>query len=191
MRALIFFLFFGLTQPLFAFGIYQWLDEDGRKTYGNNPPENTLKDEISLPEITIVAGENTYQETSDSSSKTSTSEASQSPVAESATAEQAKENANIPSMITILSPKEDEAIRANDGTVSIRFSVQPPLRDGESIVVYLDGKQQSTSPAPTVKLEALNRGTHSLFAIKRGADGNVMANSENIKFHVLRHSKLF
>jgi len=189
MKTLLFFLFFSITQPVFALGIHKWVDEDGKKIYGNNPPENVLSEEVSLPEITIVAGENTYQEASQPNTEPSTEASTNTP--NTPPPEQTQQKEVIKGTIEISSPKNDEAIRANDGNVTIQFAAKPDLTEGESVVIYLDGKQQNISSNLSVKLEALNRGTHSLFAVRRGANGNIVANSESIKFHVLRHSKLF
>lgn len=192
MRILIFLLSIAMTQSLFALGIYKWVDEDGKKIYGNKPPENVTTDEVSLPKITIVAGENTYQESSAPQPTESNNEQSDTQINENnPSSTQKEQTAVIPSSIDIIAPLDDEAIRANNGNITLKFDVKPTLKTGENIVVYLDGKQQTVSSTAVIALEYLDRGTHSLFAIKRGADGKVLANSKNIKFHVLRHSKLF
>ncbi len=179
MKKLSLFLLFSLAvQPLYAIGIYKWIDDNGKETYGNNPPENVVKNQVTLPEITIIAGPKEYQETSNS-------ELNSTVVTKEDASQQQEEN--VARIIEIISPKDDEAIRANDGNISIRFNIEPKLKEGESIVVYLDGKQQTISSSPTVKFESLDRGTHSLFAVRRDASGNATSNSKNIKFHVLRH----
>ena len=166
------------TQPLFAIGIYKWLDENGKEIYGNNPPENVKKTPVELQELTYIPPPEMLDENTNSNV-----EASQTDDSEANTQEQ------VDPVLEITSPKNDEAIRANDGNLSIKFNIQPSLNNGESLVVYLDGKQYKTITSSSLELKNIDRGTHSLFAIRRDKSGNAVNNSESIKFHVLRYFK--
>ena len=180
MKSLIFFLFLSVLQSANAVGIYKWIDEDGRKTYGNNPPEDIVKDKVTLPEITIIESREQFQSTPQDKleTKINTSDAPNTKVV--------KEDENVEVKFEVVAPKDDEVLRANNGNVPVKFILQPALKENESIVIYLDGKQLSVNSGLEVNLEALDRGTHSLFAVRRDASGNVVANSNNVKFHVLR-----
>lgn len=182
MKSLIFLLFLSVLQSANAVGIYKWIDEDGRKTYGNNPPEDIVKDKVTLPEITIIESREQFQDTRQDKfeTKINTSDTSDTEVA--------KEDEGIEAKFEVASPKDDEVLRANDGNVSVKFILQPALKENESIVIYLDGKQLLVNSGLEANLEALDRGTHSLFAVRRDVSGNVVANSNNVKFHILRNS---
>ena len=182
MKSLIFILLLSVLQPVYAVGIYKWVDEDGKEIYGNRPPEDAITDEVALPEITIIESKEEFQEAK---------ETSEEQVALPPTKNSDQEKTVIEQKLDVISPKNNDVIRANNGNIEIKFTTLPKLAEAESIVIYLDGKQFSVSRDLTAKLEALDRGTHSLFAVKRDAKGNVIANSNNIKFHILRHSKLF
>ena len=52
--------------------------------------------------------------------------------------------------ILITTPMDDEAIRNNSGSVTITASIEPQLRYGHMIVLYLDGKEHMSSQAPHI-----------------------------------------
>ncbi len=96
--------------------------------------------------------------------------------------------------LAITSPKNDEAIRANNGELPIKLSIEPGLNTdlGHTIVIFLDG-QQASDPftGPAITLSNVDRGTHTLSAKILDGKGNVVKESPPVTFHLLRHSILF
>lgn len=86
-------------------------------------------------------------------------------------------------------PTADSAVRANDGSVSVTLSLQPPLdtKKAHRIVFILDGKAV-TQPATglTTTLEGLDRGSHTVSAEVRDSQGAVLKSADPVIFHVLR-----
>lgn len=93
--------------------------------------------------------------------------------------------------LEIISPKNDSAVRANDGTVTVTVKATPPLnhQQGDKIQVFLNGAPAAPPAASTsFTLTNLNRGTHSISASLKNAQGATLLSAPTIKFHVLKAS---
>lgn len=91
------------------------------------------------------------------------------------------------SRFEILSPGPDEAVRANDGNVSVALALEPPLSPGHRVVVQVDGQPAEGGEGSLgVTLENLSRGTHRLDALVVNSDGETVASAGPVTFHVLR-----
>ena len=87
----------------------------------------------------------------------------------------------------ILSPGPDEAVRANDGNVSVALALEPPLSPGHRVVVRVDGQPAGGAEGSLgVTLENLSRGTHQLDALVVNSGGETVASAGPVTFHVLR-----
>lgn len=106
-----------------------------------------------------------------------------------AAANQEAEVSTAYTLFTIISPVRDQAIRANDGNVTVHLMLQPGLRTGHTIALLIDGEDGSnTSIAEdmSVVLGNLSRGLHTIEAMVIGAGGNELIRTESVSFHVLR-----
>lgn len=94
--------------------------------------------------------------------------------------------------LTIISPENEENIRANDGKVVVTVGSNQPLggKKGFLIRFLLDGNPVSVSPSFSSTLTNLDRGTHTISAELISKTGKVLATSEPHTFHVQRHSIL-
>ncbi len=89
----------------------------------------------------------------------------------------------------ILSPIEDQAVRANDGNVIINISLQPALKPGHTIKLKIDGdegKLVKSGESLTVNLFNVSRGLHTVQAFVLDVSGNMLMHAEPVNFHVLR-----
>lgn len=89
----------------------------------------------------------------------------------------------------ILSPTEDQGVRANDGNVIINISLQPALKHGHSIKLKIDGedgKYVQSGESLTVNLFNVSRGQHVVQAFVLDGDGNMLMHAGPVNFHVLR-----
>ncbi len=175
MRVFILLLSFALI-PVSLAKIYTWEDASGRTIYGDMPPEHKKAKEVKTQELTIVPG---YKDPSlEKETDTLKTQASS----------EKKEEVSYKSF-DVSYPRDDEAIRANDGNVTVSFDLQPPLQKTDTLSIYLDGKKiAEDSKALSISLNNLDRGTHSLFAVVRNEKGDVLLNSNTVSFHVLRNS---
>lgn len=97
------------------------------------------------------------------------------------------------SSLSIVSPGAGEAVRANDGVVTVKVDSVPPLDvgAGDLVRLVLDGTPAAQGMSTNVALDNLDRGDHQVYAEIVDADGEILERSTPVKFHVLRHSVLF
>lgn len=112
--------------------------------------------------------------------------------------------------IEITNPIADETILNNQGEVTVKLSLanskeasqstvkdkisaeqEPELAQDHKIIIYLDGIKVLEAVETSVILNNVDRGTHELKASVIDADGNVIADSAVVTFHMRRFSKLF
>ena len=92
--------------------------------------------------------------------------------------------------LSIASPTENEAIRANSGTITVDVQSQPELNvsEGHQYVILVDGEAQQTSQSNNISISNLDRGTHSLSAQILDKDNNVLVSSAPVQINILRAS---
>ena len=89
----------------------------------------------------------------------------------------------------IVQPQPEATVRNNPGTVVVRFSIEPELRDDDHIRVLLDDRAIRTGvTAPTVALHEVYRGTHTLAAVIEDSTGKALARAEPVTFYMHRPS---
>jgi hypothetical protein len=89
----------------------------------------------------------------------------------------------------ILSPTEDQGVRANDGNVIINFSLQPALKPGHTIKLKIDGEDGElvqSGESLTVNLFNVSRGLHAVQAFVLDGNENMLMHAGPVSFHVLR-----
>lgn len=89
----------------------------------------------------------------------------------------------------ILSPTEDQGVRANDGKVIINFSLQPNLLPGHTIKLKIDGEEGKlvqSGESLTVNLFNVSRGLHVVQAFLLDSNGNMLMHAGPVNFYVLR-----
>jgi len=89
----------------------------------------------------------------------------------------------------IVSPTSEQEVRANDGNVSVRLSLQPALMPGHTIALAIngeDGKKFKAGDGMTVELSNLSRGRHTVEATVVDDAGNTLIQAGPVSFNVLR-----
>ncbi len=92
--------------------------------------------------------------------------------------------------VAIQSPQNDEAIRNDGGDVTVNISVKPGLNANDSVVLYLDGREIDLGGGLSKAFSGLDRGTHTLRAVVKDANGKELKSSSTSTFHLLRNSVL-
>ncbi|MBU0655741.1 MAG: DUF4124 domain-containing protein [Gammaproteobacteria bacterium] len=149
--------------------IYRWVDAEGRVMYGDDPPNKSAAKPVNLPMLTVADGfvpQKTQQ------------------------AEPVKEEDEAYSDFRITSPTADEPVRANDGNLTVSIGLKPKLKAGDGITLYLDSRQVASGSELSFPLTELERGEHTVFAVLNDASGNIIQNTESVKFSVLQNSAL-
>ncbi|TDI90984.1 MAG: DUF4124 domain-containing protein [Chloroflexi bacterium] len=89
--------------------------------------------------------------------------------------------------LTIVAPANDATVRENAGNVTVAVALDPPLRAGDRLVLYMDGDE---SPVPargsSFQLENVDRGTHTIGVRVIDGAGRVAAEAPTSRFHLQR-----
>ena len=92
------------------------------------------------------------------------------------------------SHIEIINPADDTPLRDNAGNVEVIISLAPELRNGHSMVLYLDGQEYAKGRLTSFKLENIDRGTHQLRASVVDAQDRQQIATKTTTFHLQRFS---
>ena len=186
MRNLLLIALVATSQVALAAGsIYSWTDESGNLIYGDAPPDGVAAKSIEPPKLTVLEGfSNRYK--TDQSATNNVGNAPEG-AASQVVSSQAKA---IYTDLKVIAPKKGQAIRANDGDVSVALSLSPKLRPGDRIVVMLDGKEVSRSTSRVANLTNLDRGEHTLTVNVVNKAARSLISAEAVTFNVLRNSAL-
>ncbi len=174
-------LFVSFNSFAYAEGVYKWKDRYGKTQYGDKPPQGVKTEPFNPPPITVI--DNYRQQWAPTS-------ASRQPTQSQQTRSQSQPSSGHYSSLKIVAPKDGQAIRANDGDVTLMLGMDPKLKKGHSVVVFLNGKQVSNGSSRAVNLPNLDRGEHQVHAEIRDAYKKKIISSPAISFTVLRHSVL-
>ena len=80
-------------------------------------------------------------------------------------------------------------MRANNGNVTIQFSLQPPLQPDHSIMLTIDGedgKAEKNATSLSIGLKNMSRGRHTVDATVLNRAGEPMVRTMPVSFFVLR-----
>lgn len=162
--------------------VYRWTDESGKVIYGDNPPEHVKASTVDLPMLTVAdsfpnPANKAATHAATTTQPVASNVGSSSPYVSNATFAGYERFA-------IVNPVNGENIRSNTGSLDIELALQPALQEGHGIVLYVDGKQIGQTTASLIKLNDIERGEHTLFAIVHDADNKVLTNTETVKVNI-------
>lgn len=174
--------------------IYQWVDENGNVVFGDNPNkvEKDKAKEVDIVPLTVIPAFETEEQKKKKEEAEKEAKSGEEEQKEGEDSEEEDEEKFSYKSFKVTSPQNGEAIRANTGNLSVAFDLSPGLKETDTVSVYLDGKKHAEdSKSLVANFENLNRGEHSVFAVVKNKEGDVLLNSDTIRFNVLRHSRLF
>ncbi len=177
-------IFFFLAPLSVNAAIYQYKDENGNISFSDKPVDGAKRLKESKPSVAPVP----KRIKNPSPVSTNKSEEVQSSVQE-----KKKKTAKRYKWIKITNPKDDLAIRSNNGDLEITVLLKPALQTkfGHEIQLILDGKKLTNRwRSNSILLNNIDRGTHILSAIVVNKRGKKLKQSKQITFHLLRHSIL-
>ncbi|MBQ0743705.1 MAG: DUF4124 domain-containing protein [Pseudomonas sp.] len=159
--------------------IYTWKDADGNTIYSDRPHPNAKTIELQ-PTNTVQPPANP--------------QASQGNNASGNGNDDRQSSGRSYRDLQIASPANDEAIRSNEGTLSVTVNTDPPLSSGHLMRVVMDGELREEAVAgngqatQTLNLNNIDRGSHTLAAVVYDARGNVVQSTAAITVHIQRTS---
>jgi len=158
------------SSPITHGEVYTWINKDGVREYGDEPPENAKK--AKLPAIQSIPKETFSKQKS-----------VEKPNGDNDDFKGYKK-------LLILNPKQDYAVTAGAaGSLQVELALEPSLQAGHEITLFLDGKPVATGAQLQFSLDNLNRGSHMIHAhIKH--QGTLLVSTAKRRFHVQRPSIL-
>ena len=159
--------------------LYKWVDAQGVVHYSDSPQPGAEKVDIQ-PVQTYQAPPAPQGSASRTSSSGGSSGGSSSGSSSGSTSSYT---------CAITAPQPDQSFFSPD-SVTVAVSVTPGLQDGDQLQILFDG----TAVPPTGDLQATiqqpARGSHSVGALVREADGKLRCNAAPVTFNVQRPSML-
>ncbi|GAA6134688.1 hypothetical protein NBRC116188_14770 [Oceaniserpentilla sp. 4NH20-0058] len=159
-----------LILPIFSYAqVYTWINKEGGRVYGDEPPAHANKAELpSIQEVNmpkIVQNEDSTKTDEENEFKGYDT-------------------------LEIISPKEDHIITSKDlGKVKLLLHIQPELQPKDEIVLLLNGRIVQKSRKLEFELDSLNRGSHLLqLQVRNGNKALIISPKRRI--HVQRPSIL-
>ena len=151
--------------------VYKVIQRDGSVEFTDAPPPDQPAQQIEIPPLNTVRP--------------------LAPPVESATEKQAAAPKRY-NEFRITRPGNNEAYRDNAGNVNVDLSLNPSLRAGDKIDLYLDGQiiGGDEATATAITLTDMERGTHSIQALVKNAAGQVVARSNSVTFTLQRRSAI-
>ena len=89
----------------------------------------------------------------------------------------------------VSTPVQDATLRDNNGSVSVKFLLTPPLRPGHTVDILMDSQVLGSGRSLSLTLTNVDRGTHSVAAVVRDENGQEVARAPATTFHLKRTFK--
>ncbi len=173
MRHIAFLLVLVVTPALaIAATVYRWVEPNGTVVFSDQPHRGARK--VIIPPVNVYEPGTGKLPNPGSAASTTQSAAPYR-------------------VLRISAPAPDATVRRNNGDVTVRMAVKPPLRTdrGQVIALVLDGKRLAKRyRAPQAVLRNVDRGTHTLQAQIVNGAGKVLMSSPSVTFHLMRYSRL-
>lgn len=165
-----------LAAPLYA-GVYTWTDAEGNRVFSDQPGPGSTEVQLG-PMNTVETPPPPQFNNSDSQPSRQPSTAQESAYRR----------------LAIIDRQNDEAVRSNDGVLTITVETDPPLSRGHLLRAEIGG-QPASVPVPgngasqhQLLLTNIDRGTHSVSAVVVNARGEVVQRTAPLEIHVQRTS---
>lgn len=91
--------------------------------------------------------------------------------------------------VSITSPTQDATLFFDEAGLPVSVEVQPALKKGHSVVIYLDGQKAATGASTSFILKDVFRGSHTLAAAVVNAKGAEQLRSSAITFNLVQHTQ--
>lgn len=163
-----------LATPVFANQVvWKWVDSQGVTHYADRPVPGAERMELR-------------------SGTTSTASSPTPPNATSTSTRQPADTGPAYQNIEISKPSNDQVFSNIGGAVDVSIRVEPELRSGDTLSLYLDGRlvEAPSSSVQNFSLSDVFRGSHQLVAVITDARGERVAQSQPVTFHVRQQSVL-
>ncbi len=149
--------------------VYTWINEDGTREYGDEPPGGAKK--AKLPVIQKL-------------------KPLKMPKIEKKNLKEPADQFKGYSQLNIVSPKQEAIITAGSaGNLTVQLQISPPLEALHEVILLVDGIPSQRGPQLQFQLENINRGSH-LLQVQVKYQGKLLISSPKRRIHVQRPSIL-
>ena len=167
-----------LTSGIAYAKLYKSIDEQGNIVYSDTPTPGA--EQLTPPPISTVPAPKVERPV-------------ETKPGEEATEEPAKKPPTKYTKFAMVTPKNDDTIWDNNGSVPVSLTLEPPLDkdNGHSVWVYVDGKAVVRESLVLVQpLSGIDRGTHTIRAEIRDDKRKTLMRTNNVTVHLKRASAL-
>ncbi len=179
MRKCLILLFAFTTTSVSGAPAWTWVDANGQVHYADRPVPGAKQ--VDLPGAQGF-GSSARQQAPAAESTGSTSR-------QAAAAEKPAPVAQRYRAFNVVSPKQQETLWNVGGEVNVQVELDPPLQPGHKLDLYLDGVLRNlSSTSPTLALEEVPRGIHSVQAVVLDQNGGEVVRSLATTFMVQQTS---
>jgi hypothetical protein len=162
---------FSFFSVVVADNIFIWKDAKGIIHYGDSPPESAKAQAVDLPELTVIKDYGKLYK----------------PVLTTKEQGLVKDKSKqLYSKLSIIVPTNKQAIRANDGDVTVMLSLKPKLLPNHQLSIFLDDKKMAEGALRMVNLTNLDRGDHTVYTVIKDAKNKEVIRSKAVVFTVIR-----
>ncbi|HLS82262.1 MAG TPA: DUF4124 domain-containing protein [Steroidobacter sp.] len=161
-----------LATPAFAAQtVWKWVDANGVTHYSDRPVPGATRMEINVSSRADAPSRSTFTNDADAS-------------------RQDEANAEPYSMFEIWRPDQEESVVNTGGRVSVSIRIDPALRPGHDLHLYLDGRLvEGESPTATsYELTEVPRGEHQVVAVITDQRGQRVQETRPVRFFVRQTS---
>jgi len=155
---------------------WTWVDANGQVHYSDTPVPGATKIELSSAQSFGSTQPRRQEPTTD-------------PQGRSAAAEKSTGGAQSYRTFKIVSPKQQDTLWNVGTMVNVQIELDPPLRPGHRVDVYVDGARRNLNSTSTdLTLDDMNRGGHSLEAVILDQNGGEVLRSLATTFMIQQTS---
>ncbi len=160
-----------VVTPALGEEAYRWVDENGVIHYSDTPFPGAER--VELGEV-----------------QTFSAPSVPSPAPAPSTSSAGDTATDLYPTFKIVQPAPEQTIRDNSGTLDISLEVEPRIRTGHRLELFLDGQSVDGIPRSTTRftIDGVPRGDHTLRAELRDGSGNTVAESATVRFYVMQTS---
>lgn len=159
---------------------YKSVDEEGNIVYSDTPTPGA--EQLTPPPISTVESKPVPKEPQADAEKTGEAET-----------EEARKPPTKYTKFTMVTPRNDDTIWDNNGSVPVSLALEPPLdtENGHSVWVYVDGSAVVRKSQVLVHpLSGIDRGQHTIRAEVRDAKRKTLKRTKNVTVHMKRASSI-
>lgn len=153
--------------------IYKTVDADGNVVYTDRPPNETARP-MELPGLSVIG---------------IVKSAPRPKAAKDTEAAPIRDLRRSYRDFAIVSPKAEETFwGTGDNEVVLAWNAGNSLQAGMTVTFYVDGEPREPSTEPSITVERLDRGAHTVYAELWDALGRKIATADSVNFYMQQYS---